>query len=270
MQSFYFKLFFLITLLSLAFQINAEELSDKLKFRLGTFFIGSTETEVQLNSGSLVGAIINISDNLNVDTKKDVLRLDGYYRFSDKHRLDYGWYKLNSSGTKTLSKDIDYNGETFPAGGTVNSIFNTETFKVNYTWSFHHDDKIELSLGTGLHVTKYEIVLSGETLSAPGVVSREESDVTLPLPVIGFRLGYMINPNLEFTTSYDLFSLSYDQYEGNFQDVNFLLEYRFSKHVGISGGFNFNHLDLTYREGQTTLKVNDSVRGAVLFMTLTY
>ena len=270
MQSFYFKLSFLITLLSLAFQVNAEELSDKLKFRLGTFFIASTETEVQVNSGSLVGAIINISDDLNVDTKNDVLRLDGYYRFSDKHRVDYGWYKVNSSGTKTLSEDIDYNGEIFPAGSTLDSVFNTETFKVNYVWSFHHDDKIELSLGAGLHITEYEIALSGETLSAPGVVSLEKSDVTLPLPVIGFRLGYMINPNLEFTTSYDLFSLSYDQYEGNFQDVNFLLEYRFSKHVGISGGFNFNHLDLTSREGQTTLKVNDSVRGAVLFMTLTY
>lgn len=269
MRSIIFKLSFLIVLLIPVSQVNAEELPDNFKFRLGTFFITNSETEVQVNSGNLVGAIINTSDNLDVKTDKEVLRLDGYYRFNDRHRVDYGWYKVESSGTKTLTKDIDYNGETFPAGATIESVFNTETTKVNYAWSFHHDDKVEISLGVGLHITKYEIILSGATLSNPGG-SREEADVTLPLPVIGFRLGYNIYTNLEFITSYDLFSLRYDQYEGNFQDVNALLEYRFSKHVGISGGFNFRHLDLTAHEGQITMKVNDSTRGAVLFLTLTY
>jgi len=51
---------------------------------------------------------VNVEDALGLDTDMVLLRAEGIARLGDsrRHRLDFGYFDLSRSGTKTLGKDI--------------------------------------------------------------------------------------------------------------------------------------------------------------------
>ena len=73
---------------------------DKFSISIGAFTSRST-TELQLNSETLgVGAVIDLENTLNVNSRFDTARLDTLYRWgpTGRHQIEFNYFESNRSG----------------------------------------------------------------------------------------------------------------------------------------------------------------------------
>jgi len=253
------------------------EVQDKFKINIGAMYVTNFETEMQIGpSKRALNASINTKDQLGMNYDTNVFRLDGYYRFNEKHSIDFSYFSVKSSGERVINQDISdwgENNDTISAGASVSSYFNMDIYKLNYVYSFYHNKDVELGLSIGLHVTNLDV-----GLNASGTISGVASDTLVsssqllaPLPVVGFRGEYtIIDKTLFAQYKADYFYLHYDDFEGSFISTTINLEYRFLDNYGLGIGYNSNNLELAADNGNVRLDVKNSLSGATAYFTYIY
>ena len=68
---------------------------------------------------------------------------------------------------------------------------------------------------------------------------------TVPLPVVGFGVGYNVTPKFSWHIKTELFALKFDDWDGVYTDSSLGIEYRVFKHVGLGLGLASNSLRVT-------------------------
>lgn len=248
-----------------------EAVPDRFRISVGRYALSRYESVMSLNNPDLgVGVSIRPADTLGLQTEQSVLRIDGYYRFTRYDALTYSWYRIASQGGKSIEKEInwiDENGNpiTIPIGANVTASLDYDIYKVGYLWSFYHSDKVELSAGGGLHITRLAIGMSASTTSTG--VSAKDVKTTVPLPVVSFSLIYRVTPRFLWYLKSEFFYLSFDGTEGSYTDTSVGVEYRVFKHVGLGFGLGGNSLSLTDRSGDYRLRFDNRIAGAMLYVT---
>lgn len=127
---------------------------DKFKLSLGAFFVQRTSSTLRLDT--TVGDAINIGTSLDWDrdlsgdTHVTVPRIDGYYRFSTKSRVDFSWFDISLKGGIELTKDIDFGDIHFPAGEVIRSEFDISTIKASYNYTLYGAQRSRLPSQQGL------------------------------------------------------------------------------------------------------------------------
>ena len=253
---------------------------DRFYLRIGTYIVGHNETTLSITSPYILGVNLDIQSDLNMKTSDENARIDGYYRFKENHALGFSYYALNSSGSTqagriiTLPNPNDPQGKIeIPVGADVESYLDTEILKLNYIWSFYRSDQAGMALNLGLHITRLEAAIKGQLiLGEPTSVEEVDVGVTAPLPVIGGRFSYKPSDKLRLIFESNVFLLSYGDYSGSYVDTSLLAEYRFWKHGGIGGGFNFNNLEISAQDSDTerSLDLHHAVGAAQLYFFLMY
>ncbi len=214
-----------------------EAVPDKFKIALGGYTLVRYDSAMSLTDPDL-GAGISISpeDTLGLETTQTVLRLTGHYRFTKKHALTYSWYSISTDGNKSLEEEFDWldeNGDTItiPVGARVDTSLDYDIFKVGYLWSFHHTDKVELSAGAGLHLTRIAVGMNAETTSSG--INTQDVSTSVPLPVVSFNLSYNVTPKFSWGLRAEAFALKFDEWDGIYTDAQLGMEYRAFKNVGL-------------------------------------
>ncbi len=262
----------LVALLFVGASLSAE-VKDKWKINMGTMFVTNFETEMQLTPKNLpITARINTVDQLGMESDTNVFRLDGYYRFNDTHSIDFSYFAVRSDGSKYVSKTIEWANNTI-VDATVNSYFDMDVYKVNYGYSFYHNEKVELMLTAGLHITTIDLGLSavGTIDGTAGETYGSSSGATIPLPVVGFKGQYtIIDKRLFVDYRSDYFALQYDDIKGTLLSTALNIEYRFVDHVGIGLGYNVNKIFVSADDGDKKFEVENTLSGAMLYLTYIY
>jgi hypothetical protein len=239
-----------------------ERLPDTFMLRLGGYAVGNAETIARLDSNKApVGAYINFADDLGGETSYRALRLDGYYRFNDKHALGFGWYALKFDGYRALSKEINWGDQTYPINTAVVSEIKYDVYKVNYQYSLFHNQAAELGVSVGLHVMRAEA-----GITATGIKKSQSETVTAPLPVFGLFGDYKFTPRFSAYYNYQFFFISYDdKIKGGLQDFLIGLEYRVVKNVALGAAYNRFALNVESKGDTTTLHVDTKWNGGLLY-----
>jgi len=240
---------------------------DPFNLSIGAYFVTRTNGNIRLDRSAglvTIGTSIDWERDLGGETSMTVPRIDGYYRFAPKHRVDFSWYKIERNGTIATQRDIIFGDANYPQGTSLTSRLDTETSKVAYTYSFYRNNEIETSISAGLHVTQIEAMLQG---SGGGVA--ESNSVTAPLPVFGFRLDYAFTPKWWMRTKYELFFLdSVDQYRGALNDFTIAIEHRTFQHAGFGFGLNRSSLDLEVEDPDKRGAFSSVLNGLMLYVTV--
>jgi hypothetical protein len=163
-----------------------------------------TETRIDASSDS-PGSDVDLEKDLGLDSSDSVFRIDGYFKFNDKHRIDASWFDLSRSSVKQIDREIEWNGTIYPINTNINSVFDLDIYKVAYTWSFIRQDKGYVGLSAGLYIADF-----ATTLDAAAIGQREVGDGTAPLPVLGLRGEYRFTDRWTFRASGELFVFEYD------------------------------------------------------------
>ena len=130
--------------------VRAEEkaetpLRDKLMIRGGWAYVFGATTDVSIGGPVLgVGANVDFTRTLGGDTSTDAFRLDGLYRFNDRHAVGLSWYRVGLGGEKILNQQIQIRDQIVAAGASTQSSLSFNIYRLLYNYSFYRNEKVEL------------------------------------------------------------------------------------------------------------------------------
>jgi hypothetical protein len=215
--------------------------------RMGAFAVGNIKTRAYFGPVDIpLRGAIDISEDLGLKDSLVAFRAGFGYRFSKRHAMSIGYYRLNLDGIVQLKRTIELGDSEFDIGIDVNSSYDEQITKFAYNFIFHDEGPVVLSVAAGVHFSKSH--LSMQALGTiPGGTALDESEnrsITAPLPMIGGRLVYRLSPQWKILATSDIFFFNRDSQEGQLNDTNILIEYKASDHFSVGGGINRFSLDL--------------------------
>ena len=217
----------------LATSLAAEPDSERSGIALGVF-ITDRNTTGRVDSATLgLGTTINFENDLGLDGSGTVARLDGYYRFQPRHRIDYAIFDLSRDATATIDEEIQFRDEIFDINSTISSEFDLTIYKAAYTYSLLMRDDGYLGVTGGLFTLSSDVSL---TESNTGQFDAE--DLTAPLPVVGLRGNYQLMPRLVLRGSAELFAVEFDDIDGRLVDFHIGLDYYFRDNFALGLAYN--------------------------------
>lgn len=238
---------------------------DKYMLRLGTYIVDGADTQFSVTSdiGGL-GTVIDYSRDLGGESRDTIPRIDAYYRFNPRHRIDFTAFSIDRKGSRTLdfTPPIIIGGEDY-SGGTINSEIKYTLYKLGYAYSFYHSAKVELSITAGINFTNYDLSFddgAGNKASTAGV--------TAPLPMFGLRMGYAITPKWSVHYVAESFFIEVeDKLRGALVNYELNTEYKLFKNFAIGAGLARIGSSLEVNDDEWKGSVSDSYRGYTVFGT---
>ncbi len=219
--------------------LAADPGSERGGISLGAF-LTDRDTNGRLDSDTLgLGTVIDAEDDLGLDSSDTVLRLDAYYRFNPRHRIDFSVFDLSRDATATIDESIQFGDEIFDINSTISSEYDLAVYKAAYTYSFFVRDHGYLGVTAGLYVLATDI-----SLTESNTGQFEADDLTAPLPVIGLRGKYQLTPRLVLRSSAELFAIEFDNVDGSLSDFYIGLDYHFHDNFAVGLGYNNVSLDV--------------------------
>lgn len=236
---------------------------DDTKFSLSLgVFIADRGSDTRLDvAGEPNGTPVDLEKDLGMDASDSVFRVDGFYRFNDKHRIDFSAFDLSRTATKDIEKEIDWQGTIFPINTSVASEFDLKIYKLAYTYSIMRREKGYLGLTAGLYVADMGARLSGEDIA-----DREGGDITAPLPVVGLRGEYQLAEKWSFRASAEFFSLEYEEFDGTLTDLYAGIDYKLFNRASVGLGVNSVRMDIGISDSDLNGKMDWRYDGALLFL----
>jgi len=221
-------------------------LSDRLMIRGGWAYLFGATANVSKGGPLLgVGTNVDFTNTLGGNSSTDAFRLDGLYRFNDRHAIGLSWYRAGLHGDKTLNQQIQIEDQIIGANATTQTSLTFDIWRLLYNYSFYHNDQVELGISPGLYVMKIKFNLAaqgaisingGAPVAGSSTVITEQ--VTLPLPSVGVIANYNITPKLQFQSRFDFFYLTVNQYSGSMFETYLGLEYRLLKHFSMGAAYD--------------------------------
>jgi len=237
---------------------------DKYMLRLGGYIVDNSDTQFSIAGDLGLGTVIDYSKDLGGESRDTVPRIDAYYRFNPRHRINFTAFSIDRSGVRTLAVDVVINDEPFSASETLYSDINYTLYKLGYAYSFYHSPKVELSITAGLSITSYDLKFATDDGS-----KRETAGFTAPLPMFGLRMGYAITPKWSVNYLTESFFIEYeDTVKGALLNYELTTEYKLFKHFAIGAGLVRTGTSVEVDDDDYRGKVTDSYRGYTLFGTL--
>ncbi|KPK11080.1 MAG: hypothetical protein AMJ68_07020 [Acidithiobacillales bacterium SG8_45] len=232
----------------------------KLVFNVGFYHLSGISSDILATDGSGLSVGVSFENTLNLPNSADVQRLDGYYRYSDRNRIEFSYYGISRTGV------VDLTGTPVNIGGV---IFNDVTASTNestilkavWSHSYIKDKKFDFGIGGGVYLSSAKATVYDVGTPSTNV----STDVTLPLPVFSLRGAWNIRPKLKLWAKQDLFVLDVADLSSALTDFTIALEHQTTKNVGF--GANLNYFNTT---ASTTINGNDArilrrYRGAMVY-----
>jgi hypothetical protein len=216
---------------------------------------------------------IDIEKDLGFGDKLVAFRANFGYRFSKRHGIAIGYYRLQFDGSRRLPRTIKLGDSDFELGLRIDSKYDETIFKVAYNFIFHDEGRVALSVSPGLHISSVDFAI-GATLelnqdigiSLPPLGLSEDASVTAPLPMLGGRMEFRMTPKWSMIMATDVFFLTSDGQQGAVTDSSILFEYQGDSAFGFGGGINRFSVDLDIVKDGIRWDWQTAYSGAFLYM----
>lgn len=245
-------------------QVMADE-GSRVSLSVGVF-VTDRDTLTRLRTGETDGATwVDFEDDLGIDGSDSVFRADGYFKFNDRHRLDFSTFNFSRNASKVIDRDIEWQGTLFPIDTTVHSGTDLEIYKLAYTYSLIRRESAYLGLTGGLYVGDI-----GARLAAEDIAARAGGSVTAPLPVVGLRGAYPLGEKWTFRMSAEFFFLEYEDFDGSLVDLYASVDYQLFEQLAIGAGVNSVQLDIGVDKTRFNGDVDWNYKGGLLFLKVDF
>jgi len=247
-------------------------LTDPFYFALGSFIL-QTDTEVRLDGKLGEGTEFDWETTFG---KGDAtrFRVDGFWRFADRHKVRMLWFNNSTRSTRTFERDIIWDDVVYPASARITGEFDFDIYELAYEYAFLRRERYELAGTIGVHYTQFALALEGAgRIEGEQVVSgkvRREGSVGAPLPVFGLRGLWNLTRNLWLDASAQYFALSIDQYSGSVSDVRVALLWQPKKWVGLGLGYNAFGVDVDIDTSDFKGSLNWTYDGPMVFYSIAF
>ena len=195
-----------------------------------------------------IGADIDPVADLGMEENKGFGEGRLQVKFLEKNKFNFAYLDLKWTAEKTLTKTLQFNGLTYPAGSRVESKLQAKTFRGGYEYDFLVGEHGFLGV-TG-------DVLFSDTymgLNAPAQGLSESSQDNLILPLLGINSRLIIVKWVSVTARVS--GMIMGGY-GKFLDAEGSLDINPIKYLGISAGYRYLKANLNFRDDQCNLTLS--------------
>jgi hypothetical protein len=225
-------------------QAHAQErnpLESKFIVDAGWFFM-STDMRVRVDGETAeeVGSDVDYDDTFGIGDF-DRFRVEGSWRIAPRHLVRAMYFENNRSASRSLDRDVVFQGETFPIGVTVDASSDLTIAQLSYEYAFLRRDNYELAGSAGVHYVDMGLGLDATVTAQGGTASRSlnaEASTAAPMPVLGVRGLWRLPHNFYISAQVQYFYLEFDPYSGSLIDLKASLVWQLSDHVGLGVGYN--------------------------------
>ena len=213
---------------------------------------------------------LQFSQDFDFGGKEVVPRIDGAFRFGDRSRLIFDYFKYDKDREATLNEDLSFDETTIPAGSFARAQTQFQLASLMYDYSVVDGEKVSLGLQIGAEWAKLEGSLHAEAGEDVYDASSSEDGFA---PVVGARISFtpsdkwLINLQGQYL---DADWGDFGDYEGSISRANALVEYRFTKNFGIFAGYDWFKLDATKNGSDGSLGLDQRFKGPIAGVTLAF
>ena len=237
---------------------------------LGTFINGSS-LKIRLDGEAGEAGTEVDWNNTFGDDDETRFRLDGLWRFADRHYLRFLFTDYSRRKTAAFDEDIEWGGETIPAEIDVEAELGFEIIALNYQYAFLKRENYEVSGTIGLHYTTFDASLRTE-VELPGEEFTEErggtASVDAPLPVIGLHGLWNIGRNFDLEGQAQFFAISLDGLDGDIINYRAALIWQPKKYIGLGAGFDYFEVDVDATKNRFTGSMTWEYSGPQVFFNI--
>jgi len=226
---------------------------EKFVVRLSSYSIQNADTDLTVFSSSNIGTGFSFVDDLGGDDSLAIPRIDGYYRFNSRHRIEFGSFRIVRDGRNILALDLDIGDESYSVGETVVSKISYQLFKVGYAYTFYHSPEVELSATLGLNLTDYEF--DYELIDGSSADSSKTSGL---LPMFGIRVSYAISPRWSVHYLSEVLFVESGDTDGSIQNYELDVRYKLNNGFILGVGVARFSVDVTTEDNDWNGRIADT------------
>lgn len=218
-------------------------LTDRYSLTVGVFAL-RPETTVRLDGlNGRIGTTLNMEDDLGLDRSATAADITFGARIGERHRIELEQFGIDRTGERSNLRTITVGNDTYDVGLQLESEFDMNVTRVGYAYSFLRDDKKEVGIHAGVHVT--DMAMRVTAALRPITESTQElGSTTAPLPVIGAQGAYRFLPRWTMRGRAQIFRLAAGDYEGAINHMAIAFEHATFEHVGIGVALDYFEVDL--------------------------
>jgi len=215
-----------------AAEVTREPFDSRFSVSVGGFFTDH-DTNVQLDTTGGPGAYVNLEDDLGLSSKTDILRIDAFWHFAERHRIHFATFDLSQDGSRVLATDLLIDGELYVVDEIVATDWDLTLYEIGYSYALIGRARFQWWLNAALFIQDTSISVT----ALDGDVSAE--DVVLPLPKLGTAIEYAFTRRWIGRAGIDVFKLEVDNFGGSLIDFRTTLDYRFTDHFSLGVGWQY-------------------------------
>ena len=215
---------------------------DRFKISAG-FFAATTTTDIELgnSAGGPIGSKIDFEKDLGLKRNVETFLANFQWRISRRWRMDFSYYQLNRSSSKSLERTINFGDHTYNVNATVSSFFNNTIYRASFGYAILAKPTAELGLLIGAHTLQSSLGV-GLTAGGAGVAYKDNFNFTAPLPDFGIWGGVALSKRFALNGEFDYLSVAAGNFKGEIVGYNAELSFKALKQLDLSlgyTGFNF-------------------------------
>lgn len=246
--------------------------SDRWSIGLGVFVM-RFDTSAELDSERLgTGTSIDFEDDTDLTKNQTDVRLDGYWRFARKHRLEFGGVIISRDNTRTLDKEIQYGDTIYDVNAEVKTKLYSDYLKLTYKYSFVRNERVDFGFSAGLSTFFTGVELEGEGhVDGGSNVSgaTEKKSVIAPVPVVGLHCEVRMVDQFYFRGSGEIFKISSSGYGFSLTDLRGDFIWYPWKHFGFGAGYNRVKIEVT-NDNENAFQFQYAFSGALVYGSYIY
>ena len=213
--------------------------ADRFNVRGGLVF-ASHDTRARVDSESLgVGTLVNLEDDLGLQSTTRTGRVDGYVRLGRRHQLRAGYISLRRGASTRLQQPVQWGNDVFDVDVGVETAVNLKLIPANYRFSLVKSDRVDAGLSAGVFA-----LFADARVAAPQEGLSQAESASFPLPVFGGDIDLAVAPRVFLIAGAEYFSLSIEDVSGSWREFRAGLEVFTIRNVGLGAAYRYVNIEI--------------------------
>jgi hypothetical protein len=235
----------------------------------GIYYPAHVKTDLRIDPhnapAGVVGTSLRAENVLGLESRVNYGLPELMFRFGNRNKIRVDWLEVDRSANHQLAQTINFGNETFLINALVASHVDWRIFTVTYTYSFIHNDRMELGTGLAAHLLQAEA-------QAAITATQQRQDVTGAgaFPTIPLDFAIRVWRGLSVTARAQYFHASLNNFDGWLADVHEDVQYRIKPNFAVGVGYSSVRAKLALHTGNFPGQFAMSLEGPTAFFRVSF
>ena len=228
----------------------------------------SISAKANVSQPGLPGADIDMEDDLGLNKHEGLLDVVLGARVFDRWLLVGEFFSLDRNGSRTIERDLAFDGVTYPASASIDSKLRSDVYRLSVGYNFVQTPTAELGVTLGLHATDFTVELEGNARVGGATTQRQAraKEFLAPLPTVGLVGAYEVAPRVILSGRADYMSLKVGEYDGKLLNAQAAIGYKVTDGIEIGAAYRYVDYGLDVEKTTYTARLAYEFSGPSIYL----